>query len=358
MGSIREKGRDAGESRRQKELDAESRGQSASPARLPDFRNMGVWLRILLAVNLGALAAALARNRELAQLPREFAELAAFVEPVVLGSLTLLGAAQRRLERLAPPAAMVAVVVAAMAVAQFFGLLFAPMFESAAGLWRPALWAALAAGLLLAWFDLRWRAHSPAVTEARLMALTARIRPHFFFNSLNAVLGVIRSDPRRAEAALEELSDLFRVLMRDSRELVPLSEEIALARQYLELEKLRLGDRLRIRWDIESCPPDALVPPLMLQPLLENAVYHGIERLESPGEIAIRVSRQGDRVAFELTNPYAPGSTHQAGNRMALANIRERLMLFFDLEAQLETAERAGFYVVSIAFPYRRGGKP
>jgi two-component system sensor histidine kinase AlgZ len=319
---------------------------------------MGVWLRVLLAVNLGVLAAAFARNRELAQLPREVAEIAAFVEPVVLGGLTLLGAAQGWLERLARPAAIVAVVIAAVAVAQLFGMLFAPMFESDGGTWRPALWAALAAALLLAWFDLRWRAHSPAVTEARLMALTARIRPHFLFNSLNAVLGVIRSNPKRAEAALEELSDLFRVLMRDNRELVPLSDEIALARQYLGLEKLRLGERLRIRWDIESCPPDALVPPLMLQPLLENAVYHGIERLEAPGEIAVRVSRQGERVAFELTNPVAPGSTHHAGNRMALANIRERLMLFFDLEAQLETAERDGFYVVSIAFPYRRGAKP
>jgi two-component system sensor histidine kinase AlgZ len=208
--------------------------------------------------------------------------------------------------------------------------------------------------VLLAWLDLRWRAHSPAVTEARLMALTARIRPHFLFNSLNAVLGVIRHDPRRAEAALEELSDLFRVLMRDNRELVPLSDEIALARQYLELEKLRLGERLRVRWDIESCPPDALVPPLMLQPLLENSVYHGIERLQEPGEIAIRISRSGDRVAVELSNPVAADSTHHAGNRMAIANIRERLMLFFDLEADLDIKDDGNFYVVRIAFPYRR----
>ncbi len=347
-GSIREMWRDAGE----------SRWRDRAPARLPDFRNMGVWLRILLAVNFGALAAALARNGELARLPREFVELAAVVEPVVLGSLALLSAAQRGLERLARPAASAAAVVATMAVAQCFGLLFAPLLGPDFATWRPALWAALAAGLLLAWLDLRWRAHSPALAEARLMALTARIRPHFLFNSLNAVLGVIRSDPKRAEAALEELSELFRVLMRDNRELVTLSDEIALARQYLGLEKLRLGERLRVRWDIESCPPDALVPPLMLQPLLENAVYHGIERLESPGEIAIRVGREGDRVVFELTNPVAPGSAHHAGNRMALANIRERLMLFFDLEAQLETAERDGFYVVDIAFPYRKESPP
>ena len=322
-------------------------------ARLPDLGNMGVWLRVLLAVNAGALAAALLRNGELAQLPREFVELAVFVEPVVIGSLALLCAGQRWLAHIGAVAAQALIVAVPMALALGFALWFATMFEPGAGIWRPVFWSGLAALLILAWFDLRRRAQSPALTEARLMALTARIRPHFLFNSLNAVLGVIRSDPRRAEAALEELSELFRALMRDQRELVPLSDEIALARQYLELEKLRLGDKLRIRWDIESCPPDALVPPLMLQPLLENAVYHGIERLEAPGEIAIRVTRLKDRVSFELTNPVAPGSA--AGSRMALANIRERLMLFFDLEAQLETTERGGYYVVSIAFPYRRG---
>ena len=351
---------DAGDSRRQNadvgRFDAgDSRRQNADVGGLPDFCNMGVWFRVLLAVNLGALAAALARNHELARLATDFAEIAAFVEPVVLGSLMLLCAGRRWLERAEYAAAAAAIIVVPMAVAQGFAFLFGPILDIAAASWRPAFWAGAAAAVVLAWFDLRLRAHSPAVTEARLMALTARIRPHFLFNSLNAVLGVIRSDPKRAEVALEELAELFRVLMRDNRELVPLSDEIALARQYLELEKLRLGERLRVRCDIESCPPDALVPPLMLQPLLENAVYHGIEPMQEAGEIAIRVARHQDRVTFELANPYAPGSTHHVGNHMALANIRERLMLFFDLEAQLEAAEGNGSYVVSISFPYRKG---
>ncbi|MBI4985132.1 MAG: histidine kinase [Rhodocyclales bacterium] len=327
--------------------------ESATP--LPDLCNLGVWLRILLAVNFGALAAALARSGSIEATPRSFVELAAFVEPVVLACLLLLCGLHRMLASLPRGGAYAAVVAVCMLVAQGCGLLLASVFGSGAS-WQPALWAALAAMLLLAWFDLLRRAHSPAVTEARLMALTARIRPHFLFNSLNAVLGVIRSDPRRAEAALEELADLFRALMRDNRELVPLSEEIALARQYLELEKLRLGERLSVRWDIESCPPDALVPPLMLQPLLENAVYHGIEPLAVPAEIAIRVRRERDRVDFELSNPFTPDAVRHSGNQMALANIRERLLLFFDLEAQLETAQRDGLYVVRISFPYRRGG--
>ncbi len=327
--------------------------ESAAP--LPDLCNMGVWLRVLLAVNFAALAVVLAHNRSLAALPGEFAELAAFVEPVALASLMLMCAMRRRLDTLSRRNAFAAVVLTCAAVAYGFGVLFAPLFAGEAASWRSAFWAAAAAALLLGWFELHRRAYSPSLNEARLMALTARIRPHFLFNSLNAVLGVIRSDPRRAEAALEELAELFRALMRDNRELVPLSEEIALARQYLGLEKLRLGERLIVRWDIESCPPDALVPPLMLQPLLENAVYHGIERLAEPGEIAIRVTCERERVSFELSNPLAPDAVHHSGNQMALANIRERLMLFFDLEAQLQTAERNGLYVVRISFPYRRG---
>ncbi|MDO9189761.1 MAG: histidine kinase, partial [Sulfurimicrobium sp.] len=126
---------------------------------------------------------------------------------------------------------------------------------------------------LLAYFNLRSRALSPALAEARLQALQARIRPHFLFNSINAVLSLIRSNPKRAESALEDMADLFRVLMADNLNLVSLEREVALSRQYLGLEQLRLGERLQVTWHIEKMPSDALIPPLVLQPLLENAVY-------------------------------------------------------------------------------------
>lgn len=328
--------------------------QSPVAMRTPDLCNMGVWLRVLLAANLGATLVVFARNRELAHMPREFAEAAALVEPVIFSSLMLLCLLRRPLEHVPRrvQAALAVFVPALAAVA--YGRLFGPLL-GVDSLWRAALWAGGGAAAILAWFDLRARAQSPAVAEARLMALTARIRPHFLFNSLNAVLGVIRSDPRRAEAALEELAELFRALMRDNRDLVPLSEEIGLARQYLELEKLRLGERLAVRWDVESCPPDALVPPLMLQPLLENAVYHGIEPLGVPGEVAVRIARERDQIVFELSNPYSAAADRHAGNQMALENIHERLMLFFDLEAQLETTRRDQQWVVRISFPYRKG---
>ena len=97
------------------------------------------------------------------------------------------------------------------------------------------------------------------------------------------MLSLVRSDPKRAETALLDMADLFRVLMRDNRELVPIADEIELCRQYLDLEKLRLTDRLQVEWHLNNMPGDALVPPLVLQPLLENAVYHGIEPLEHAG---------------------------------------------------------------------------
>jgi two-component system sensor histidine kinase AlgZ len=184
--------------------------------------------------------------------------------------------------------------------------------------------------------------------------LQARIRPHFLFNSITAVLSLMRSEPRRAEAALEDLADLFRVLMRDNRELAPLADEVELCRQYLELEQLRLGDRLVIDWNVKSMPGDALVPPLVLQPLLENAVYHGIEPLTTQGVLSINIFLSRDEVHAILKNPYAAnGARHQVGNRMALDNIRERLALHFDAEASLESRVTRDAYEVHIRMPYR-----
>lgn len=328
----------------------ESIRENAPEPRLPDCCNLGVWLRVLLAVNLGGLVVAFARAPA-SGVFREFVEAAALLEPVALASLLALCAARRLLDRLGHATAAALVFGIVLVLTALFHTLFLALTGTTP--WRALTWAALATLLLLGYFDLRARAQAPALAEARLLALTARIRPHFLFNSINAVLGVLRSDPRRAERALEGMADLFRALMRDNRDLVPLSDELALARQYLDLEKLRLGERLQVRWEIDSCPVDALVPPLMLQPLLENAVYHGIEPAEAPGELLVRMTGDRQRLIIELSNPVVAGGEHHSGNRMALANIRERLMLFYDLEARLEIAEREGRYTVHIIVPNR-----
>jgi two-component system sensor histidine kinase AlgZ len=207
---------------------------------------------------------------------------------------------------------------------------------------------------LLLYFDLRGRALSPALSEARLQALQARIRPHFLFNSINAVLSLIRQDPKRAERALEDMADLFRVLMADNRQLAPLAREVELCREYLNLEQLRLGERLRIEWHIDNIPQDAMIPPLVLQPLLENAVYHGIEPRLEPGVVSINIYLARGEVHMVLRNPYEQEGDHHAGNKMALANIRERLALHFDAEASLTTNVSDSAYQVHIVVPYQK----
>jgi two-component system sensor histidine kinase AlgZ len=204
----------------------------------------------------------------------------------------------------------------------------------------------------MGYFNLRNRALSPAISEARLQALQARIRPHFLFNSLNAVLSLMRSDPKRAELALEDLADLFRVLMGDNRDLVPVDTELKLCRQYLAIEALRLGDRLQVEWHLENAPKDALIPPLVLQPLIENAVYHGIEPGAEPGVISINVFHVRKELHMVIKNPYRKDGAHHGGNKMAVGNIRERLALHFDAEASMQMRVYENRYEVHIIVPY------
>jgi two-component system sensor histidine kinase AlgZ len=326
----------------------------AAPA-LPDLRNLGTILRILLAVNGATLLVALAREPRLPALATEWATLTGFVEPHVFAELAVLWLVQPLLARLTDRQAVVAVTVITCAIGVGVNALLPTLAADAPGsLARHLVFALSAQFALIAYFRLRARALSPAITEARLQALQARIRPHFLFNSITAVLSLMRSEPRRAETALEDLADLFRVLMRDNRELAPLADEVELCRQYLDLEQLRLGERLVIDWNVKSMPGDALVPPLVLQPLLENAVYHGIEPSAAPGILSINIFLSRDEVHALLKNPYiANGARHHAGNRMALDNIRERLALHFDAEASLESRVNRDTYEVHIRMPYR-----
>ena len=323
---------------------------------LPDFRNLGVVARILLMVNAAALAAALVRAQRVAEIGSQFFQITFWVEPALFASLAALYAASAVLARLgyawgfACALAIVAALTAAMAAVQ--SLLGHNLDWP--GLLVGVLLAVALAALMLEYFRVRSRAFSPALAEARLQALQARIRPHFLFNSLNAVLAIIRVDPKRAQDAIEDLADLFRSLLADDRQLIPMREEIALCRQYLNLEHLRLGERLQVHWSIDPEAENALVPPMLLQPLVENAVYHGIEPGLAAGAIEIRIGLDGDRVVVGLSNPYHPEHQHRQGNRMALANIRERLLLHFDVEAKLDTGIDGERYRIGMAMPYRR----
>jgi len=322
---------------------------------LPDFRSLGVMTRILLAGNAAGLVAAALRSERPGEIPERFAGIASTLEPALFATLLLLYLLGAQLSRL-PYAAGLGVVLALAAILAALLSSLTSVFGSPAtdaSLWNASY--ALLLGLALAgYFRLRERAFSPALAEARLQALQSRIRPHFLFNCINAVLLLVRRDPARAETALEDMADLFRAVMADSRELVTLADEIALTERYLQLEHLRLGERLVVRWSIDPEVKSALVPPMLLQPLVENAVYHGVEPGIEPGAVDIRAERAGDAVMLTLSNPYHAEHQHRQGNRMALGNIEERLALHFDLEASLETGIAGERFEIRIRMPLKR----
>ena len=328
--------------------------QTGNGIRLPNFCNLGVMLRSLLLANLFLLAAAALRASTLASFWFECLVVAAFGEPVILVTIAAVCAARKPLHAIGyawAVAALAAFVLAVVWLVSQLGDILLPD-RRAMPFAQLAFLALFTVGVLLAYFDLRARALAPAIAEARIQALQARIRPHFLYNSINAVLSLIRTEPRRAERALEDMADLFRVLMADNRTLVPIANEVELARQYLAIESIRLGERLRVTWRTEGLPNDALVPPLLLQPLVENAVYHGIEPSEAGGEIEIDGALTGGQVVISLENPFPGGGRHSAGNRMAIVNIRERLQLHFDAEASMRSEVKDGRYKVTLRMPY------
>lgn len=321
---------------------------------LPNFCHLGVNLRIALTVEAALVAGVVARAADVAAFRAEFVALSALAQPALLLTLLALCAAGPRLRGLPYRLGvgftlLLAVIVPLLAARGLNPLLGGVQQIPLPGM---AVFALLLGAGLLGYFNLRARALSPAITEARLQALQARIRPHFLFNTLNAVLSLVRSDPRRAERALENMADLFRALMRNASQLAPLEDEVALTRAYLELEQLRLGDRLRVAWHIDNMPGEALIPTLVIQPLVENAVYHGIEPMPDGGEISLNLYRSADKVHIVVRNPVATGASPHKGNRIALDNIRERLLLHFDLDAQLKLEPLGAVYQVHIVIPY------
>ena len=326
---------------------------------LPDFRNLGVLSRALIMAEGLSWLALVVESPSLAGAFARFPNWAPGYELTVLLVLALLAAGGRQLERLPWQAGILLVpgISAAVAVTVGWGirewLVLSPLVDPA----KTAIVAIAVAGALLMYFDWRRCRLSPALGEARLAALQARIRPHFLFNSLNTLVAVVREDPALAERILLDLSDLFRGVLAERRGVVPLEQELELARAYGQIESLRLGDRLRLHWDVAAAALPARVPILFLQPLLENAVRYGVEPSATGGDVVVTVARQGRMVVVEVTNSLGP-ETASSGHGMALANIRERFALHYDAEARLLAGKEGGAYVVRVEFPYSTGSIP
>ncbi|WP_280152127.1 histidine kinase [Piscinibacter sp. XHJ-5] len=318
-----------------------------------DVCHVGVVLRAVLFVNgvvaVGVMFAAPGVASWLSLATTAFA----VALPGVLMWLLAACLLKRSLDRLPLPSQWaVATALGAAGGAFGWGLVSASGLEAFdARRWLPpALAGAALAAVMFQWLRLRAKAKLPADTTARLAELQSRIRPHFLFNTLNTALSLVRLDPARAEGVLEDLAELFRVALTDTGESVSLGEEVELAQRYLAIEQIRFGSRLQVSWELDADAGAARVPPLLLQPLVENAVRHGVEPAPDGGIIRVRTRVKMGRAMVSIANTVPKGPS-RPGRGMALANVRERLRLMHDVAAHFDTRRDRDVYRVQIVVP-------
>ncbi len=337
---------------------------------LPDFCAAQSVLAVVLIAELVAIFLTLARFGISEQFWTDLARTSLFLLWAGLGSAAVLCAARGALSRLDVLRGSVLALLLMLGVTALVtegAWWLAGSASRLLGVTRDALGAdhiefmlrnlavgTIAGGLALRYFYVsqQWRRNVEAEAQSRVRALQARIRPHFLFNSMNTIASLTRTDPRVAEQAIADLSDLFRASLREHRERIPLGSEIEIARAYERVERLRLGDRLRVDWQVDALPMDTPVPALFLQPLLENAVYHGIEPLDKGGTIRVTGRREGSTAVLTIDNPIAAKLVaRRPGHQIGLDNVRQRLDLMFHGETDLEIVEGPERFIVTLRFP-------
>lgn len=324
---------------------------AAEPVLLYDACQTGVALRAVLFVEVAVAVGAMYGAGNPGDWLEQLAVFTGSALPATVFWLVVACLSKRRLARL-PRQAQYATGVVLGALAGLYGCAMLAL----AGLLTNAPWVAsastgaLLASVLVAMLALRERGRLPADTAARLTELQSRIRPHFLFNTLNSAIALVRAEPAKAEALLEDLSDLFRHALVDQGESATLADEIALARRYLEIEQVRFGERLQLEWALDATADGARLPPLLLQPLLENAVRHGVEPSPTGARIRISTQRRGSTVVIKVTNSVPAGPGPQ-GHGVALDNVRDRLRLLHDVQCSFQTILKDGIYQVRIEVP-------
>jgi two-component system sensor histidine kinase AlgZ len=336
---------------------------------LPDFCSLPVIFAVMVVAELLVLVILIAPTDEPQPLLSRLATASAFVQWIALVCVVCLCQLKTLLERLRPPLAVAAAYALVLLITLLgSALVFALDHQFALGmtlpaplqarfLWRSVLLAALVAAALLRYFYVleQWRARVRAEAKARFEALQARIRPHFLFNSMNTIVSLIRSRPAEAERAVEDLSDLFRAALGAETRPSTLGSELELVRNYLEIEQLRLGDRLRVDFDIDALPTGLQVPGLLLQPLIENAIYHGIEQVPG-GTISVRGTRANGEIRIDIRNPRPPEGERGAGRHgVALANTRSRIEYHFGRRGGLDIDAGADYFACCVRMPDEAG---
>jgi len=337
---------------------------------LPDFCTSRAALAVVLIVELTALLLTLARENLALGFWTDLSRTSLFLLWIGLAGAGLLCWMRNPLNRLqvgrgsAAVLALITGLITAISTAAFiFGRSYVVLDSGAAQLFPLELQSFLlrniSIGLIVTALALRyfyvtheWRRNIEMQAAARVHALQARIRPHFLFNSMNTIASLTRSNPVVAEQAVQDLADLFRANLSDKRDTITFQEEYEVARTYQRIEELRLGPRLRVDWKIDSLPRDALVPGLMLQPLLENAIYHGIEPQPEGGVVTVSGEIAGKLITIVVRNPVGDRQNGREGNRLALANIRERLELLYGERGLVKSGRFESEYIVTLRFPY------
>jgi two-component system sensor histidine kinase AlgZ len=328
-----------------------------TPAPLPvranvfDACNVGVVLRAVLFVETVVAVGAMFGTGLFIDWLLRFSLLTGGVLPATLAWLIAACLLKERLARLATVQQWVGgMVLGALAGLYGCGLLVMMGMLEPAPWWASAAAGTLLSSVLVAGLVWRAKARTPAATAARLAELQSRIRPHFLFNTLNSAIALVRAEPAKAEAVLEDLSELFRHALADQAESVTLGQEIALARRYMAIEQIRFGDRLQVQWSLDPGADAAKLPPLLLQPLVENAVRHGVEPSSQGAQIKITTERRGSVVVLKVTNS-TPAGVGERGHGLALANVRERLALLHDVQAQFKTVFKDEVFQVRLEIP-------
>jgi two-component system sensor histidine kinase AlgZ len=339
-------------------------GERASQAYLPDFCSAGTVLIILLVAELVAIVLTLASYQAGAFLT-ELSKMSMFTLWLALVGTIVLCQIRPWAEKQGHTQAFVVCFIVLEAISlmlaeatwqltRIFGEAVIIDNSHAGFLLRTFAVSAIviALGMRYLYVSSEWRRSIVLEAQARISALQALIRPHFLFNSMNTIASLTRSDPRQAEEAVEDLADLLRANLGSQKDRTPLKEELEVAAIYQRIEKLRLGDRLRVRWNVAELPMRAQIPSLTIQPLLENAIYHGIELLPAGGEVTVNGKRDGDNLQIEIRNPRALDQTRKtSGNKMAMSNIQQRFELAYGKRASVEVRETDEEFSVTLIFP-------
>ncbi|MEM7208585.1 MAG: histidine kinase [Pseudomonadota bacterium] len=333
---------------------------------LPDFCSRESLFVVILIAELLTLVLTMTRQGSFESLLSYFAVLSLFVLWIALTDVAMLCHLNRLLAKLSAGALGVIaffllqfVTVTYTAIVDFVGTHF-----SLTANWSPSwFWengvrnfaiSSIVSFIALRYFYIQHQRELTIQAESRtrIEALQARIRPHFLFNSMNIIASLTRSDPQKAERTVEDLSDLFRASLSATQEEHTLEDELTLARSYLRIENERLGDRLKVEWVVPRQVPELFMPSLIIQPLVENTIYHGIETMEGGGTVRVIAGTCGPRhYCVEISNPVNTHAETHSGNRMARDNILQRLELAFGDNASLTTFADDTEYHVTLRLP-------